>query len=45
MIALFPVKWRREDRLITSVLLPVKDTSFSMPQAVQTTSGKTLPSL
>lgn len=33
MIAVFPVKWRREHSSITSALLPAKDTSSSMPLA------------
>lgn len=47
MIALFSVNGGREGRLMTLVLLSVKDTRSSMPQAAQTLpgSGKTLPSL
>lgn len=45
MITLFSVNGGREDRLMTLVLLSVKDTGSSMPWAAQMTSGKMLPSL
>lgn len=45
MIALFPVLWGREDRLMILVLPSVKDSSSSMSQAAQMTSGKTVHSL